>query len=179
MLCSASPSQASSSLPSTTAFTSLLEQKTKLLSSPMNKLLLFIFPPVLTSQPLSATATTSLSHSAEAVSLLLLQALSCDKSRVLHHMLPTALSVLCGLSLALQDFARACNLHQHVLKQKNTTGRGRFIDTTNVSLTGASLIVEESINRLVIGYQDVIPSYSFPAEYAILLKNKMTSIGRH
>lgn len=149
--------------------------------------------------PLPPLIIQSVGHAVEAVSQLLLSALTLDPTGTAQHHLVCVVHSLLGLELALKghrDTLSRCtrehpltlsshpslthlqhaqshsNLSEALLKTLSKFQKDR--DTPSLaSLAGA---VEAAITRLVTGYRDILATCVFPSLYAEALKIKLSAL---
>jgi hypothetical protein len=131
-------------------------------------------------------------HAVESISSLLLSALTLDSSGTAQHHLAATICSLFALQLALQQYSEMLRKYLPKLSpptydlfsvilplndsdsgsignRKGKIGNSKSKD----SLNGMTLAVEDAINKLIIGYRDVLVTYSLPQIYAEILKKKL------
>jgi hypothetical protein len=126
-------------------------------------------------------------YSAEIISLLLVHALKED-TRVggAKLFVPCALSSLIALQIALREYSDVLRMNAGYTSKRGSNsnnsvtlsrgvgeGKSQITGTMSIELLGISAAVEDAINRIIVGYSDIIPSYSFPSIYAAEIQNRM------
>jgi hypothetical protein len=125
----------------------------------------------------------------EALSLLLTHALDEDPSGYTQSFVPCVLCSLLGLDMALKEYMQTVQssfpgvlgtgtgtgIGKHFRKANRISGfRGvKISEVISQNFLSIALAVEEALNRIIRGYSDVIPTYSFPSNYATNLHSRL------
>lgn len=126
--------------------------------------------------PLSMSQVEDISNMIDILTYGLLSSVQEDKTFTMQQVIPMVLQSLLGLKLALDDFDKTLLRLVSSRKVSLSTYKSKK-DKNSLSISYPMqclmLSVDDSLNRLVRGFHDVIPLYPCPSIYSALLERKL------
>jgi len=131
-----------------------------------------IFGSVIDPVPIPYVVVQQVANAAEGISTAFLYALTEDQTGSCYSSVPVVVSSLIGLQIAVQDYYNMLQRSVHVGGGAPFKCRKEMPGELKVLLHSS----EDALNRIFLGYQDVIPDFAFPEIYAKHISERLRKV---